>query len=486
MYELFCTKLFLTITKAMSKINNNNNKRDLNNFLILFLIFAILQHLGKIAKNFFLLSQPQNSYFIIDKNIVLYSIIISISVIIVIIGTMCKKKWGVIGFFCIQIANLIGIQALSAEQQNFGLNYVVTCILCILFGLLLLLRSNGKSAWKVIFENTESKPRKNYLFLLRNLHWFKKKAIANHDKECNVKEFVTIKESSVKNSKTIKDKKRTISNVKRRHFSKVLKIVLIAIVTVSICTYSYFLYRHYTSNEYLMNKANVTFKKGEIKKALEMYEEIADKKEYVPAKARLGYLYIINDSVPLDATKGVKYLQEASITDSASMRNLLCIYSGHVYKRKDYKNLEKAKYYAEIAIRGNRLLGEAYLILGNYFAEKEDYASAYFNWEKSSNYKFAPAFRNLGIMFYNGMGCRANLNKAYRYFNKALKLDHKDKVVLYFMGLFHLNGEVVKQDKLKARDFFKQAADLGDEDAMEEYSKLQLEYPLSDFSIDDF
>lgn len=164
MYELFCTKLFLTITKAMSKINNNNNKRDLNNFLILFLIFAILQHLGKIAKNFFLLSQPQNSYFIIDKNIVLYSIIISISVIIVIIGTMCKKKWGVIGFFCIQIANLIGIQALSAEQQNFGLNYVVTCILCILFGLLLLLRSNGKSAWKVIFENTESKPRKNYLF----------------------------------------------------------------------------------------------------------------------------------------------------------------------------------------------------------------------------------------------------------------------------------------------------------------------------------
>lgn len=53
------------------------------------------------------------------------------------------------------------------------------------------------------------------------------------------------------------------------------------------------------------------------------------------------------------------------------------------------------------------------------------------------------------------------------------------------MGLFYLNGDVVKQDKLKARDYFKQAADLGHKDAEEEYSKIQLDYPLSDFSLDD-
>lgn len=147
--------------------------------------------------------------------------------------------------------------------------------------------------------------------------------------------------------------------------------------------------------------------------------------------------------------------------------------------------MDKAKSYAEIAIRENTLLKYAYLFLGNYSLEQEDYASAYYYWEKSSKYKYAKAFRNLGLMYYNGWGCRADLNKAYRYFEKTLKLDSRNEVALYFMGLFYLNGEVVKQDKLKARDYFKQAADLGDENAIEEYSKLQLEYPLSDFSIDD-
>lgn len=469
----------------MSKNNDNKTKGDLNNFLILFLVFVILQHLGKIVKNLFLLSAPQSSYFIIDKNIVLYSIILSIAVIIVIIGTMCKKKWGVIGFFCIQIANLIGIQALSAVQQDLGLDFVATCVLCLLFALLLLLRSNGKSAWKVIFESTESKPRKNYLFWLRNLHLFKKKGMINHAREI-AKESVNIKDAtSVENLKADQEGKCTISNVKRKHSFKFLVIVLLAIIAVSICVGSYFLYRHYTSNEYLMNKANEKFKKGEIKNALEMYEELADKKDYMPAKARLGYLYIINDSVPLDVKKGIKYLEESSVSDSISLDYLLDFYLGNTFKRRGIRNMEKVKYYAEIAIKRDILLGASYFALGNYYADKENFAAAYYNWEKSSKYKVTGAFDNLGWMTYNGIGCKVDMNKSYRFFQKTLKLDPRDGYALYYMGLFYLNGDVVKQDKLKARDYFKQAADLGHKDAEEEYSKIQLDYPLSDFSLDD-
>lgn len=470
----------------MNNTGSNQNKQELNIFLFLFLGFVILQHLGKILRNLMLLFQPQSDFFVIDKNIVLYSIILSVAMIIVAIGTMSKKKWGVIGFFCIQIANLIGIQSLSTESQNISYNFGVACIPCILFALLLLLRSNGKSAWKIIFEHTESKPRKNYLFFLPNLHWFKKRNEVNLDKDFNVKEDTIIKDSSsMENMTTDQESKTATSNVKKKRFLKVLMIALLAFLAVSVCAGSYIIYRHYTSNEYLMNKANETFKKGEIKKALEMYEELANKKDYIPAKSRLGYLYIINDSVSLDVKKGLKYLEEASTTDSISLYYLLKIYQGSTFKGKNIRNMDKAKSYAEIAIRENTLLKYAYLFLGNYSLEQEDYASAYYYWEKSSKYKYAKAFRNLGLMYYNGWGCRADLNKAYRYFEKTLKLDSRNEVALYFMGLFYLNGEVVKQDKLKARDYFKQAADLGDENAIEEYSKLQLEYPLSDFSIDD-
>lgn len=469
----------------MNNTNNNQNKQELNIFLFLFLGFVILQHLGKILKNLMLLFQPQSDFFTIDKNIVLYSIVLSVAMIVVVIGTLSRKKWGVIGFFCIQIANLIGIQALSVEQQDLGFHFVVTCVLCLLFALLLLLRSNGKSAWKIIFENTVSKPRKNYLFGLRNLHWSKKIDVKSLDKESNVKDSITNRDSFIENFTTDQESQSAISNVKRKHSFKVLLIALLAVVVSSICIGSYFLYRHYTSNEYLMNKANETFKKGEIKKALVMYEELADKKDYVPAKSRLGCLYIINDSVPLDVKKGVKYLEESSVSDTISLRYLLGIYLGSTLKGKEIKNNEKAKYYAEIALKRGVLLGEAYLALGNYYADKEDFASAYYNWEKSSKYKIASAFDNLGLMTYNGYGCKVDMNKSYRYFQKSLKLNSKDDYALYYTGLFYLNGEVVKQDKLKARDYFKKAADLGNKNAIEEYSKLQLEYPLSDFSIDD-
>lgn len=470
----------------MNNTPNNQNKKELNAFLYLFLVFVILQHLVKIFKNLILLFQPQSDFFIIDKYIVLYSIVLSIALIIVVIGTMSKKKWGVIGFFCLQIANLIGIQKLSTERQDLGFNFVVTCFLCVLFALLLLLRSNGKSAWNVIFAHTKSKHRKNYLFFLQNLHWFKKRNEVNLDKDFNVKEDTIIKDSSsMENMTTDQESKSATSNVKKKRSLKVLMIALLAFLAVSVCAGSYIIYRHYTSNEYLMNKANETFKKGEIKKALEMYEELADKKDYIPAKSRLGYLYIINDSVSLDVKKGIKYLEESSVSDSTSLHYLLCIYLGTTFKGREIRNMEKAKYYAEIAIKRDILLGESYFALGNYYADKEDFASAYYNWEKSSKYKETKAFDNLGWMTYNGSGCKVDMNKSYRYFQKALKLDSKDDYALYYMGLFYLNGEVVKQDKLKARDYFKQAADLGNKDAEAEYSKIQLDYPISDFSLDD-
>lgn len=465
----------------MNKTTNNQEKKELNIFLFLFLGFIILQHLGKIILNLMNLLQPQSEYFFIDKNVYLYSIVLSIAMIVVIIGTMGKKKWGVIGFFCIQLANLIGIQALSEGHQDLSYQFLVTCALCAIFALLLCLRNKGESAWKVIFEQTESKPRKNYLFALRDIHWFNKE----HKGKDYRKEDSTIKENTTSDtSLTSEDKVETPSNEpktnekrNKKQFIKVLLIVVSVVVIASVGVGSYFLYKHYTDNEYLMNKANDTFKNGEINKALDMYEELADKKDYVPAKSRLGNLYLENDSVPLDFKKGLAYLESVAINDSDALNNLMSIYLGRKCKGQDFTNLDKAKYYAELALNKGLILADAYFVLGNVASEKNDNATAFYYWEKSSKYNKQEALDNLGWMTYNGNGCKIDYAKAYGYFKKALEINSEDSYAMYYLGLFYLYGDVVKQDKYEARNLFKRAADLGNEDAAKEYSKLQMSLP---------
>lgn len=465
----------------MNKTTNNQEKKELNIFLFLFLGFIILQHLGKIILNLMNLLQPQSEYFFIDKNIYLYSIVLSIAMIVVIIGTMGKKKWGVIGFFCLQLANLIGIQALSEGHQDLSFQFLVTCIICALFALLLCLRSKGESAWKIIFEQKESKPRKNYLFALRNAHWFKKenKEMESSNEDHKAKENITSDSSLSSEDKvaTLSDESKASDKRNKKHFMKVFLIVFSVIVIASIGVGSYFLYKHYTDNEYLMNKANETFKNGEIKKALEMYEELADKKDYIPAKSRLGNLYLENDSVPLDFEKGMAYLESIAINDTVALNDVMAIYLGRKCKGQDFTNIDKAKYYAELALNKGVILADAYFVLGNVASDKNDNATAYYYWEKSSQYNKREALDNLGWMTYNGNGCKIDYAKAYGYFKKALEINSEDSYAMYYLGLFYLYGDVVKQDKYEARRLFKRAADLGDEDAAKEYSKLQMSLP---------
>lgn len=353
-----------------------------------------------------------------------------------------QKEVGSDWIFCLQIANVIGIQVLSTEDQDLGSNILVTSIICIVFALFLLLRSNGRSAWKVIFDNSENKKRDKASIISKIILKLKTNRVTKLPyKEVYDKEEYTLGESSSskqdvseetfstscpqENVADRSEKKDAKVGNKSKQSLKVVLTIISFMFVASISIGFYILYRHYTNNEYLMNNANETFTKGDIKNALEIYEELASKKDYVPAKTRLGYLYLVNDSVPLDTANGLKYLKEASVTDSTAMQYLIKVYMGAPCKGEKLTNIEKSKYYAEIAIKKGFLMGFAYFCLGNYFSEKGDLASAYYNWEKSSEYKCAEAFDNLGWMFYNGNGCDVDLNKSYRYFQRALEINPK-------------------------------------------------------------
>ena len=142
----------------MNAETGNQNKQSLNVWIYLLLGFAIFSNIGKLFLHFAILQMCNNEIFQMyyDRNVVIFSIIASIALITFLLGTIFKQKWGVIGVFCIQFVNLIGIQVLSKSQQVGSSDFLVTCIICVLFALLLMLRSNGRSGWDVIFEDSES------------------------------------------------------------------------------------------------------------------------------------------------------------------------------------------------------------------------------------------------------------------------------------------------------------------------------------------
>ena len=79
----------------------------------------------------------------------------------------------------------------------------------------------------------------------------------------------------------------------------------------------------------------------------------------------------------------------------------------------------------------------------------------------------------MGVLYYNGnseIHVKKDVNAAIGFFNKAVKFN--DPVAIYNMGVLYRDGVGVENDNAKARDLFKQAAELGYPDAQSEYGRL--------------
>lgn len=222
-------------------------------------------------------------------------------------------------------------------------------------------------------------------------------------------------------------------------------------------------------------KANALFSEGKIDEALALYTELADKENIIKAKTRLAELYLLNDSVPLNAKKGLKYLEEAASLDSVALEYTFIVYAYDcTCKGKNLSNLEKVKFYGEMAIKQGICLSSAYFNLGNYYSYQENYSLSYYYWTKATEYNVSGAYDNLGWMFYYGNGCKEDNQKARGYFEKALLLDPKNDYSMFFLGEIYKNGYGVPVDIEKAKEYFKKSADLGNEDSQKELADIEL------------
>ena len=257
--------------------------------------------------------------------------------------------------------------------------------------------------------------------------------------------------------------------------SKKNKIIIgsVAVVLVLIFAGAVIWYNDYNSPDNRFQRANMYFSEGKTNKAIDMLTELAEN-DYPKAKLKLGLLYLFNDSIELDSILGLKYLKDIAVSDTTALSNLLCIYRGVPCKGKSLSKSDQAIYYANMAIKKGICLDEAYFTLGNAYCDNNDYESAFYYWTKATEYGSVGAYGNLGWMYYWGNGCKENNDKAYQYFMKAYTINPDNDFVLFYLGLMHVYGYGVKKDVMQGKAYLKRAAELGNEDARKEYSKLQM------------
>lgn len=252
--------------------------------------------------------------------------------------------------------------------------------------------------------------------------------------------------------------------------------------------------------EEIYKEAKALIDNNQYEKGIAELEKIQD--NYIPAKALLGHLYTMSDSVKKDLVRGEQLLREAFEKNDTNAGNDLVhlhyskanwdtIYKvaekltilnadkgyrvlawlhwtdkigGEINKHKDYS---KAEYYAlQVADKDTYscfYLGHIYSEGGN--GIKKDYAKAFYWWKHGSELGDSGSSSNLGWLYLNGYGVNRNYKKAYEAFRKAIEQDKTDGYPLYQIANMYYDGCYVKANRDSAKLYYQKAAKLGIEDA---------------------
>lgn len=482
------------------------NQKDINLFIKVVLAFSIFKYVyGAFTEIAHVLSPETVDYGIAtitlsNHALAICQLVVDVLMIAVLLGVFNKKKWGVFGFYILQILACISICVLGGD---IVLSFFQFVFLCVAFSFLLMLKKNGLSAWKTIFSRNSDE---DYSKVSERSHDDEKavsivseekdiaEADSNKGAEVSAKEneliletkntnetiheeAISIDEDSNKENFDFKQKETTFSFNKQKDWrlgkAKVLIFTGIGIMLVGfvigICIYN-------NTPERKFERAHKLFSEGKIEKAIKVYTELADEENFVKAQTELGRLYLDNDSVPLNAKKGLAYLEKAAAMDSVALYDLFLVYGGYQCKGADLSNYEKLEYYLNFAIKHGNCLKYAYYILGNMKESDDDYSSAYYYWKKSADLGLANAYDKLGLMFWYGLGCEGDGWKAKYYFEQALKLDDKDDFAMFYLGLIYERPTeyALPVDKEKAKEYYRRAAELGNEDAQRNYGNMEL------------
>lgn len=169
-----------------------------------------------------------------------------------------------------------------------------------------------------------------------------------------------------------------------------------------------------------------------------------------------------------------QYLYNEAVNGNAQAQFELA--NAYYHLKTDDGNIKTTEWLEKSAAQGykpaQRMLGAVYYygLTGN----KNYYKARQFleqSLQHDNSAADASTFHLLGIMFADGLGVRQDCNKALDLFNQA---KHKIDKSLMSIGYIYLMGCSGKKDLIKAKEYFGQACDKGDQDGCDEYRKLNM------------
>lgn len=178
----------------------------------------------------------------------------------------------------------------------------------------------------------------------------------------------------------------------------------------------------------------------------------------------LGYAYVFGVGTSLSIKEAMKYYEMAAKQNNAiGMTNLADLYiqENKLKKAKPLlvKAAEKEYGYAQ------------YLLAMNFFDLYSENNKEALHWlERAANNDEPEALYQLGV--YYEEGDEADLAKAINYFQRAAELNHADAALE--LSYIYDEGISVEQDDDKALFFLKKAAELGNQEAIEELAAQAL------------
>lgn len=455
-------------------------KIHLNSFTVVICILYIIRHIIHIITEGIRLMTPENFIYngvrvnIVSHTAATYNIIISGIFIVIICFILQKKKWAVVSFFIFQLINAISICAIKGDFTDIAVHIFASIVCCFILFLLLLLRNEGKSGWKVIFQDStitfkkhNSHPKTTQIEDIMNP--INAVYPIDNEKKCKTAENNNENKENEAN-KELWNKASKLSGIQKR--KKRLLCVSLGILLIILLALT-FGYQTYNTPERRYAEADTLFSHGNIKESLEAFKYLADKDNYSPAKTKLGILYLTNDSVPMDSVKGFEYLEETAIIDSTALEYLIYLYGGKTFKGIKHTNTTKANKYAQMALEQNKCIGAANLCLGSINIDNKKYELAYYYLTEAAKYRIPMANTFIGWLYLNGYGCEENDQKAREYFQKELSIGEEENA-LFFLGMIYKEGWGVDVSTHTAIKYLRSSAKLGNDDAKEELAKMKI------------
>ena len=178
----------------------------------------------------------------------------------------------------------------------------------------------------------------------------------------------------------------------------------------------------------------------------------------------LGYAYEFGIGTPLNIKEAMKYYEMAAKQNNAlGMMNLADLYIQEDKLKKAKPLLVKA---------AKKEYGYAqYLLAMNFFdLYSENNKGALFWLERAANNDEPEALYQLGV--YYSEGAEADLAKSIKYYQRAAELNHADATLA--LSYLYDEGISVEQDDDKALFFLKKAAELENQEAIDELAAQAL------------